>query len=106
MLKMPTSAAMRQSMPTLPREGSRHSALVSGKDTDTALIRGSSFVFPVWVFRVLGVPERPAALYRGYDAEVVGRWRRRRGPFEGPGIPGIVAGLASIATRGDEVIDK
>src|SRR5260370_37079043 len=48
------------------------------------------FIFPIRIVGMLHVPERPAAVDGRDILEVVGRRRRRRGPFQSPGLPGIV----------------
>ncbi len=47
---------------------------------------------PVWVLRVLQIPKRAAAAHNRQLFEIVFRRRRSGGPFEGPAVPGIVAG--------------
>src|ERR1700694_2828195 len=50
-----------------------------------------SFELPVRIDRMLEIPKRATALDRWYDGEVICGWRRRRRPFERPGIPRITS---------------
>src|SRR5271165_2034922 len=55
---------------------------------------------------MFAIPERTTAADRRDGSKVVGRRRRTHGPFECPGVPGIVAGLGSLEIRNDEVGDE
>jgi hypothetical protein len=89
-MKMADSAAMRESIPTRPREGSSHGSSVPGMVIGVALIgRSSLLVPPVRIFRVLEIPERPATSDRWNQREVICGRRRGRGPLECPGVPWI-----------------
>src|SRR5205823_11976830 len=53
---------------------------------------------PIRAIGILVVPERaPAADLRQRAAEVLRRRRRRRGPLQRVGVPGIVASLCAVA---------
>ena len=55
---------------------------------------------------MLQVPQRtPAANHRLVGKVVAGR-RRRRGPFQGPGIPGIVAGQLAFEVRAHQIVNE
>src|SRR5262245_6069704 len=66
----------------------------------------TSLVFPIRILRVLEVPQRSPTTHRGSLLEVVGRGRRSRGPFQGPGIPGIVAGRLAVSQRRKQVVNE
>src|SRR5206468_11805704 len=120
MVKMALSAMIRQVMPTTPLEG-LESALASsgtapvaaplvskGIVAVVAFIECSlmSFVFPIRVGRVLDVPKRPATFNgRNFGKIIFRRWRTR-GPFECPGIPGIVSSRSPFAQRQKNVYYK
>src|SRR6266404_1749751 len=57
----------------------------------------------VRVFRMLAIPQWPAATYRWNRSKVVGRCRRAHRPFEGPGIPGIVPRFRSPEIRKNKI---
>src|SRR5580704_19306602 len=104
MVKIAVSAAIRQYMATGPRAGRLQRVLLSGTVADAALIE--LLVPPVWIFRMLQVPQRPAALYLRSDREVV-RGRRRIGrPFERPSVPRIDPGDCTAEVRPQQVADK
>src|SRR5467141_3148438 len=89
MVKNADSAAISEYMPTFPREGSRQSIAACSL---VAFMRLSgSFVEPVGIFRVLEIPQRPAALHDRNGGEVVLGGRRGRGPLERPRVPGVAA---------------
>src|SRR5580658_710697 len=54
-----------------------------------------SNVHPIRRFGMLAVPQRPAAAHLGNLREILRQRRRRGGPFERPGVPGIVTGFGS-----------
>src|SRR5580698_1444669 len=104
MVKIAVSAAIRQYIATGPRAGRLQRISLSGTVTDAALI--GLLVPPVWIFRMLQVPQRASALYLRRDREVV-RGRRRIGrPFERPCIPGIAPGDFTAEVRPQQVADK
>src|SRR5882724_6078092 len=89
MVKTADSATISEYIPTFPREGSRQSIAACSL---VALMRlPGSFVEPVGIFRVLEVPQRPAALHNRNGEEVVLGGRRGRGPLERPCVPGVAA---------------
>src|SRR5262249_24256680 len=59
----------------------------------------SSLISPIRIFRMFQIPQRAAAPHLGQGLEVVFRRRRRCGPLQGPGVPGIVAGRRPAAQR-------
>src|SRR4051812_37583408 len=105
MVKMADSATMRPAMPTRPRSGRFH---VSNSSTAEAALMfvaivPTSFVTAVRIFRMLQVPERPAALDDGDRRKVVRRRRRGDRPFERPRVPRIVAGLRALSIGNQQV---
>src|SRR6476646_5344517 len=89
-MKIADSAAMRETIPTRPREGSSHGSSAPGMVIGVALIALSSLLVPpVRIFRVLEIPERPPTSDRWNQREVICGRRRGRGPLECPGIPWI-----------------
>src|SRR5271155_3186537 len=104
MVKIAASAAIRADIPTRPRLGSRHSVSVRGSVKDVVVMAlAPSFELPVRIVRMLKIPERAPALDRWNDGKVVCGRRRIRGPFEGPGIPGIASGGLATVVRPDQV---
>src|SRR6185437_6732743 len=118
-VKIAVSPAMRENIPTRPREGSVQGVSVIGMVAGSELmyylrkIDGCKFetVFhviallipPVRIFRMLEVPKRPPALHFRNGREVVCGWRRRSRPFQSPGVPWIIAGRASSKVRPEQV---
>src|SRR6266496_4051929 len=111
MVKMALSAMIRQVMPTTPLEGLQSALDSSGTAPAPLFSKGivavvafiecslMSFVFPIRVARVLDVPKRPATFDgRNFGKMIFRRWRTR-GPFECPGIPGIVSSRSPFAQR-------
>src|SRR6266852_621324 len=102
--KIAASAAIRQYTPTGPRAGRSHRISASGMVTDGALM--TLLVLPIGIFRMLEIPQRPAALHLGDGCEVV-RWRRRSGrPLERPCIPGIAPGKLTQKVRPKQVANE
>src|SRR6266581_67818 len=111
MVKMALSAMIRQVMPTTPLEGLQSALDSSGTAPVAAPLVSKgivavvafiecslmSFVFPIGVAGVLDVPEGSATFDRGNFSEIIFRRRRTRGPFESPGIPGIVSSRSPFA---------
>src|SRR5260370_39718309 len=90
MTKIAASAAIKQNIPSRPRDGSFHVISAAGRLATASLMRTTpSFVFPVGVFRMFDVPKRAAALHDRDRFEVVFRRWRGRGPLERPCIPRI-----------------
>src|SRR5262250_407501 len=113
---MAASPAIRQNIPTRPREGSTHGLSATGIVAGSVLMfflynsknatREASLVFPVRIFRMLDVPQRPAAPHLRQDREVVvGRWRRSC-PLERPRIPRVVVRAPSLKVRPHQIPDK
>jgi hypothetical protein len=73
---------------------------------DGVLMGISLLVMPIGIFRMLQVPQRPAAPDLGDLREVVRRRRRSGGPFERPRIPGIAPGHLAAEVRPQQVADK
>src|ERR1051325_7571711 len=74
---------------------------------ESSLPRSSSlFVLPIGTFRMLEIPQRPAALHGGKLREVGSRRRRLGGPFERPRIPRIAARGVALEIRPDEVAEE
>src|SRR4029450_2877593 len=94
MTKIDVSAAMRQNMPTRPRVGSSHFSSPAVIVIGAAFMDGAPLlvVLPIWILRVLEVPERPAASHDRNRREVVGSRRGAGGPFQRPCVPWIVPG--------------
>src|SRR5207245_9452079 len=104
MVKTADSAAISEYMPTFPREGSRQSIAACSL---VAFIRLSgSFVVPIGIFRMLEVPQRPAALHDRNGGEVVLGGRRGRGPLERPRVPGVAARARTPQVRPHEVDEE
>src|SRR3954471_17373500 len=104
MVKIAASAAMSEYIPTVAREGSRQSI---GAVAAVAFMQSSrSFVEPVRSFRVLQVPQRPAALHHRNCGEVVFGRRRRGSPLQGPCVPRIAVRLRSPEVRAEDVEDE
>src|SRR5712671_1101177 len=104
MLKTADSAAISEYIPTFPREGSRQPMAACSL---LAFMRLSgSFVEPVGIFRVLEVPQRPAALHGRNRGEVVLGGRRGRGPLQRPRVPGVAARAGPPEIRPREVDEE
>src|SRR6267378_6353593 len=65
-----------------------------------------SFELPVRIGRMLEIPKRATALDRWYDGEVICGRRRRRRPFERPGVPWVAARGSSLEIRPQQIGDK
>src|SRR5260370_8019476 len=63
-------------------------------------------VSAVRIFRMLEIPQRPAACDSRNRSEVVSRGRRTYRPFESPCIPWIISDLSPPPVRNDKVADK
>src|SRR5215813_13253887 len=109
-VKMADSAMMRAAIPTVPRYGRLHPSGVSRAGVviaSVALIaRSLSLVAAVRVFRMLQIPQRPAAGDCRDRRKVVCRRWGAYGPFESPCVPGIIPCNVSLPIRNDEVCDK
>src|SRR6516165_8949546 len=113
---MAASPAIRQNIPTRPREGSLHGRSATGIVADIVLMLflynsknatlEASLVFPVRIFRMLDVPQRPAAPHLRQNREVVVGGRRRSCPLERPRIPRIIARAAASKVRPDQIKDE
>src|SRR5580704_14912849 len=107
MVKMASSAAIKESIPTRPREGSTHGcSIVDGTDEMLLKSLSSSLVLPVRIFRVLDVPERPPAFDNGNFGKVVFHGGRTRGPFERPRVPRIIPSGLALETRPKQISDE
>src|SRR6516225_6211992 len=113
---MAASPAIRQNIPTRPREGSTHGLSATGIVAGSVLMLflynsknatlEASLVFPVRIFRMLDVPKRPAAPHLRQNREVVvGGWRRSC-PLERPCIPRIVVRPAALKVRPHQIKDE
>src|SRR5262245_2916857 len=104
---MADSAIMREAIPTVPRYGRLHPSGVSRAGVviaSVALIaRSLSVVAAVRVFRMLQIPQRPAAGDCRDRSKVVCRRWGAYGPFESPCVPGIIPCKSSLPIRNDEV---
>src|ERR1700730_14018422 len=93
MTKIAASGAIRENMPTPPREGRaiecRH--------------RVCSFVFPIGVFGMFEVPQRPPTLHLRNGPIIVFRGRRGGGPLQGPCVPWVAARWLAPDVRPDQV---
>src|ERR1700678_1550121 len=89
-VKIAASAAIRQYIPTTPRDGRLHRTSPPGIVTEGALI--ILLVLPIGIFRMLNIPERTPAFHLRQHSEVIARRRRSGGPFQGPGIPWVASG--------------
>src|SRR5258707_13672488 len=110
---MALCAIVRQVMPTTAFEGLQSALDSSGTASVAAPLVSKgivavvafiecslmSFVFPIRVARVLDVPKRPATFNGRNFGKIMFRRRRTRGPFECPGIPGIVSSRSPFAQR-------
>src|SRR5262249_11792346 len=65
-----------------------------------------SLVIPVGIVGVLEIPEGPTTMHRGDRLEVVSWRRRRRGPFQRPRIPRVIAGALPFPERRRQVVDE
>src|SRR3989441_5528127 len=103
------SVMSSQTTAVLRRDGSCHAARVAARRIEALLsIGGSSclLVLPIRVFWVFQVPERAAAAHHRQRLEVVLRRRRGRGPFERPGVPGVIARRRTAAQRDEQIGDE
>src|SRR5215831_331262 len=104
---MADSAMMRAAIPTVPRYGRLHPSGVSRAGVVIAVValiaRSFSFVAAVRIFRMLQIPQRPAAGDCWYGCKVVCGWRGAYGPFESPCVPGIIPCKSSLPKRNDKV---
>src|SRR5215471_5324027 len=113
---MAASPAIRQNIPTRPREGSTHGLSATGIVAGSVLMfflynsknatRDASLVLPVRIFRMLDVPQWPAAPHLRQNREVVVGGRRRSCPLERPRIPRIVARQAALKVRPHQIKDE
>src|SRR6516164_9121954 len=113
---MAASPAIRQNIPTRPREGSTHGLSAPGIVAGSVLMfflynsknaaREASLVLPVRIFRMLDVPQRPAAPHLWQNRKVVVGGRRRCCPLERPRIPRIVVGEAASKIRPHQIKDE
>src|SRR5215472_11543574 len=101
-MKIADSAAIRQKIPTGPREGNVH-WLPIVVAAEALLTPFSQVSIQIRIFRMLQVPQRATTRYRGNLREVVFGRRRRRRPFERPGIPRIIARQLSGEKRPQQV---
>src|SRR5215831_12355084 len=62
-----------------------------------------SFVAAVRIFRMLQIPQWPAAGDCRDGCKVVCRWWRADGPFESPCVPGIIPCKSPLPIRNNEV---
>src|SRR5580692_4029201 len=62
-----------------------------------------SLITAIWIFRMLQVPQGAAACHCRNRRKVIGRGRRRCGPFQRPCVPRVVTGPGSLEIRNDEV---
>src|SRR5437867_8353278 len=89
---MADSAMMRAAIPTVPRYGRLHASGVSTAGVVIAFVAlialSRSLVAAVRVFRMLPIPQRPAAGDCRDGSKVVCRRRGAYGPFESPCVPG------------------
>src|SRR5690606_6377278 len=60
-------------------------------------------ILPIGVVRMFQIPKGSAAMYHGNCIKVVDRWRRRRRPLQGIGIPGIIARGLPMLQRPQQV---
>src|SRR5271163_2951670 len=104
MAKIASSAAIRESIPTRPREGSTHRCSMEA-GTEEAVLKtlSSSLILPIRIFWVLDVPERAPALDDGNPGKVVLHWRRTCGPLERPRVPRIVSSSLAFEIRPKQV---
>src|SRR5579862_2779555 len=64
------------------------------------------FIFPIRIFRMFQVPQRPAAKhYRNLSKVVIWR-RRRRMPLQRPRIPRIIACGRALEVTPDQIEDQ
>src|SRR5215468_1304369 len=113
---MAASPAIRQNIPTRPREGSTHGLSATGIVAGSELMfflynsknatRDASLVLPVRIFRMLDVPQWPSAAHLRQNREVVVGGRRRSCPLERPRIPRVIARAAALKVRPDQIRDK
>src|ERR1700683_2002751 len=107
MVKIASSAAIRENIPTRPREGSTQGCSMEvGVEGMVLKTLSSSLVLPVRIFWVLDVPERAPAFGDGNSGEVVFHRRRTCGPFECPGVPGIVSSNLPFEIRPEQISDE
>src|ERR1700735_5373252 len=65
-----------------------------------------SFIFPIRIFGMLQIPERPATFNHGNRGKIVIRRWRRCGPFERPGVPRIISGWRALEHRPQKISDE
>src|SRR4051812_41103948 len=121
MLKMADSAVIRHHIPTLPRllaasgislggtvivaAANKFSFCCRVMQLHSGIASNRLFVFPIRIFRMLLVPQRPAALHHRKFGEVVLGWRRSRMPLERPRVPRVGAGCRSPVMSPQQVDD-
>src|SRR5277367_369085 len=107
MVKIASSAAIRENIPTRPREGSTHGcSMEAGADEMVLKTLSSLLVLPIRIFWVLDVPERAPAFYDRNSGKVVLHWRRTRGPLERPRVPRIVSCGLTFEKRPEQISDE
>src|SRR5262245_38887463 len=104
---MADSPMMRAAIPTVPRYGRLHPSGVSraGVAIEFATLI-ASLVSAVRIFRMLQIPQRPAAGDCRDGRKVVCRRWRAYGPLESPCIPGVVPCKSPFPIRNNEVRHK
>src|SRR5690349_21044567 len=106
-MKIAASAAMRENIPTRPREGSSQERSGLAMANGVPLIALSSLlVSPVRILRMFEVPKRPAASDRGNQCEIIGGRRRSSGPLERPGIPRVAPCTLALEVRPQQVANE
>src|SRR5499427_7389575 len=103
------SVMISQATAILRRDGNCHAAGVAARGREALLSIGPSsclLVLPIRVFWVFQVPERTAAAHHRQRLEVILRRRRGRGPFERPGVPGVIARRRTAAQRDEQIDDE
>src|SRR5262245_13107723 len=105
---MADSAMMRAAIPTFPRYGRLHLSGVSRAGVVIAFVAliarfPYSLVAAVRIFRMLQVPQGPAAGDCWDGRKVVCRRWGACGPFESPCVPRIIPCKSSLPIRNDEI---
>src|ERR1700685_2193330 len=107
MVKIASSAAIRENIPTRPREGSTQGcSMEAGVEGMVLKTPSSSLVLPVRIFWVLDVPERAPAFDDRNSGKVVLHWRRTCGPFKRPSVPGIISSNVTLEIRPEQISNE
>src|SRR5258708_33614647 len=80
--------------------------LHDGLTTRPSKLGRALLIPPVRVVRVFQVPQRATAVHGRNHFKVVRGRRRRRGPFQRPGVPRVITRQPASAQRGEKVVHE